>query len=501
MNNTTIEFTSSLSDLGYKRIAKTADQKPTGFTEPTASVKVVATSGFHIYSRLRLKMEMEAPESESRIRRFLEVIKRYAEIATSLVNGEDLVLLELQGETLHLFVRKDLSPQNSVEAIALVAALHSAIEREVKILAGDAWRSLRFTMDHGDTILVDSSQNIDDSIISLAPAANEPAKQFKHDYETFPAGCLRTRRTILDIVKQLDASVSYHGEKDGWASIKVDDASDRLMDELSYASYVSEFADRIRNNLVTADIQAFTNITINRSFNRFTPGSIGSPLALRGWTLRADVDGFSTQVSIAFQSVEKLNACKQLVQEFIGIMDDTGHFDKGCPFTTVALPWAGDCASRFIVSTDAAYSQQAMHVPAQVQLRWQEYTKSGRWLCSLAGGNAEEGNGYTLIAELEIQNRRFQIAGGWGIRRSKQGEQDIGGEPTECVMHANDVAELTEAWKRPYRPVEAHPSFAKASFADLKQAQNQAQQLLDKTIDLQREKSYIVQKPYYAQDQ
>lgn len=480
-------------------IRKRAFFESTGLMSPSSDVTIFPARGFHIYSRLRLKMELEAPESEDRIRRFMEVIHRYAEVATSLVSGEDLVLLELQGETLHLFMPCQFDDQSSIEAIALVTALHAAIEQEVKGLAGDGWKSLRFTMDHGDTLLVDSSQNSDDSVISLSPAANEPAKQFKRDSDVFPSGCLRLRKSVLDVLNVNNLSISTTGERDGWVSLQVDDPSSALSRFARFTDQVQEFRKRIEQNVPIDRLNKYANLIINRAFSRLQPGSLDSPLVLRGWTLRADLDGFSSQVRRSFENPNQSEALKILVGDFIQIMNDASLFDSGCPFPAIGLPWAGDCASRFIVSTDEAYEEQSKTIPAQVQHRWQEQTQAGRWVCSLAGGNKERGNGFTLLAELTIQNRRFQIEGGWGIRRSKQGEQDVGGNPTECVMHSNDVAELNEAWRKAYTPDQEHPSFAKAGFQELKVAQIQAQQLLDAKREVSKGHSITTPKPYYDQ--
>lgn len=496
-----IQIASSLRELTQARLEKRAMGEALAFSGKTEEVKILPAKGFHLYSRLRLKMDLEAPESDARIRRFLRVVHRYAQVATSLTGSEDVALLELQGETLHLFIPADLGEESVESVFAITAVLQRTIEKEVKKLAGDAWKSLRFTLDYGDTLLVDSTHNIDDSIISLAPAANEPAKQFKKDSEVFPSGFIRTRKSILSNLKPQAVGSAVFGESGEWVSIKLDSVAAALGESAEYRQSFETFDQRIRSNLESFEESSFSNITVNRSFDGYSPGTLTSPLALRGWTLRADLDGFSRLVSRAFSAPNTNKALKALVQSFIEVMDDAGLFDKGSPFPSIKLPWAGDCASRFIVAGPDGYGTEAATVPSQVQLRWQQQTNQGKWLVALAGGNQNEGDGHCLIAEIEIKDRRFQIAGGWGIRRSKQAEQDIGGKPTECVMHASDVAQLSEEWKGAYKAVEGHPSYSRARLADLNRAQEEAKQKLNQKPEISRRKSVTSPMPYFSNAQ
>lgn len=337
-------------------------------------------------------------------------------------------------------------------------------------------------------------------MISLAPAANEPAKQFKKDSNVFPEGCLRTRKSILTAFGATAMNEAIFGEDGDWASIRLDSISDELLKNATYEKHFRSFDQRIRSGLETAESLSYADITINRSFNEYSSGTLKHPLALKGWTLRADLDGFSKQVTEAFDHPNRDKALKELVTDFIEVMDDAELFDQKCPFSTIKLPWAGDCASRFIVSTEEAYQDEASATPAQVLLRWQQHTQTGRWLVALAGGDENNGDGNALIAEMMVKGRRFQIAGGWSIRRSKQGEQEIGGKPTESVMHACDVAQLSNEWKHAFNPVDGHPTYSRATRVELEKSQQKTKALLDHKVSMSRRASATRPKPYFTHD-
>lgn len=242
----------------------------------------------------------------------------------------------------------------------------------------------------------------------------------------------------------------------------------------------------------------FSQLTINESIDPKN-SSITSPTRLRGWSLRADLDGFSRGVKAAFAAQNREEACRSLVQDFLAIMEDASHFDDQCPWQIVQLAWAGDCASRIIISNPENYNSDARNRPANIALRWHNKAEHDRWLTSVAGGDADEGNGRMLVAAITVGWRTFRIAGGWPIKRSKQGEQDVGGKYLETVMHARDVSRLDACWSDAFKTINGVANFKRATKAALDKAAEKADDLvLANSIECEPRTPYIARpSPYY----
>src|SRR5690606_5939111 len=90
------------------------------------------------------------------------------------------------------------------------------------------------------------------------------------------------------------------------------------------------------------------------------------------------------------------------------------------------------------------------------------------WLVSIAGGDQTKGKGKILIADITVGKRKFRIAGGWGVRRSRQGEQEISGTAGETVLHRLDAIRLNDPWKSAFLPIEGVSDFKRATLNGLR---------------------------------
>ena len=87
--------------------------------------------------------------------------------------------LEIQGKRSHFILPCKMNDEPSMRRLlAFSSALARVIEAEVRPLAGDDWIGFAMSADHGRAILVSSRPfDASDSLISLGPAANAPAKK------------------------------------------------------------------------------------------------------------------------------------------------------------------------------------------------------------------------------------------------------------------------------------------------------------------------------------
>lgn len=441
-------------------------------------VTVHATHGYHLYIRLRLSLDLEAADGDSEVRLFLKIIEKYARLAVELVEGGKATLLELQGETLHLFYPADVVTDQSLRKIfAYAVAFRDEVERLIGPLAGEAWKSLRFTLDHGPTLLLDSTRNVDDSIISLAPAANRPAKQFAKDSKAFPSDHLRLRAALVlpfSDFRELATKLSVYADEK-WISLSIESIRSATTQRDEGARKIEELRTRISKGFERQDPDiALGNVRTLSLLNAADPGTTDKPSRLTGWVLRADLDGFSAGVAAAFAATNHVEALRELTARFLLAMEDATRFDEQCPWSFEQLPWAGDCASRIIACPAAGYGSAALELPAKVASLWHSKAGTKEWLVSIAGGDEEEGKGFILLAEMTIAGRTHRVSGGWAVRRSKQGEQDVGGSRRETVLHRRDAVRLRSPWREAFSDIDGIHRFVRATERSLEQARQKS---------------------------
>lgn len=469
-----VQFVESIEEL----ISARGHYKAAAFSGVAPpDVKIIRQTGFHLYVRLGLKLELEAADGEPSIRKFLAVIDRYARLAASLADGSEAVLLELQGETLHLFLPARLNAENLEMVFSYVVAFRKSLEEQVREMAGDAWKSVRFSLDHGPTLLLDSTRNVDDSILSLAPAANRPAKEFKRKSTCFPTDTIRLLAgLVLRFPEFKELATNQNTDNpDQWISISLASVEQSLSKSAQGHAKVAKIEERVRSRMMEkqgATIN-FSSIEIRESIKIGSAGKVDSPTRVFGWVLRADLDGFSSKVDEAFNAVDQVAALSMLTRDFLEMMEDASHFEIGSQLDIIPLPWAGDCASRIIQSSSEACMRDASSVPATVALRWHNKARKGDWLLSIAGGDEDEGKKLVLVADIEVDGRTHRITGGWSVRRSKQGEQEIGGKATETVLHRRDAMGLSEEWRKAFCDIDNVHNFKRATKAALTRASEQ----------------------------
>lgn len=465
-----VQFLDLKRPPALRSLVSLSDDKP-----PT--VQVATQTGFHVYLRQRLKLRLEAAESVPRMQRFLKAAGLSGEIAAAIVKLLGGRLLEHQGETLHLFVPTAGPTATQNETATLIAALvayRQAFEKHIRPVAPEDFQALRATMDHGLSLIVGTERNCDDSLISLAPAANRPAKQFAKPSEVFPADHARVPSRLLKPVAalRLDTSVDDNGASNSWVNINLATAASKL-DADATSRAIGRSASEAAANAVSRFQFRVPQISQRA---QITNGSLTDAVAAQGWMLRADLDGFSSMVDDAFTTTNRSAAIKDLVEDFLSRMEDASRFDdEKTGQLNIAMPWAGDCACRIVlVSENSNYHDEAKQRPALMGLRWHNSSLHPEWLVAIAGGNADEGDGRMLVSDIQIDGNTYRIAAGWPVRRSKQGEQDSGRKRTETVLHKLDAAALSQPWLECFKPVDTAPQHRFATHKDLRAAAGKA---------------------------
>jgi hypothetical protein len=432
--------------------------------------------GFHIYAELRLTLQVAAPEDSKAMNRYLDLIEQFAEIsqgAIDLVSGR---IFEVQGQVIHFFIQAD-SPDDVARPIAFATALVRMAYGQIKPLAGEGvWRGFAVAFDHGRTIML-SAPFGGGSLVSLGPAANRPAKRLGSG---MPSGYLALP---WQMAKGVDC-----GRRDGdWHLIQVEQASEDLssfLDE-NLEESVGKVAKKILGNPRAA----------GREFVRaFGTESIGKKAFVgQGVCLRADLDGFTKAVKEAFMHGEV--GVQALVEEFSKVMAYPTEFVRRCQGTrrVIELPWAGDCCTLFVMP-NVSEGIDGLRGVASVELGrewhdigennakyWKPVLQEAAWATGFASGGPEEGNGWVVVAEIGLGDRRFRIIAGWASRKAKDAQESPGVQASGIAIPSEDHKLLDTELQGIFRQEIGHPSVWITTHEKCKRGQERVQRAVRRT--------------------
>lgn len=422
--------------------------------------------GFHIYGELRLYLPLTAAEDNASARRYLKIIQIYVEIAERCAEVAGAVLLEVQGEVIHLLLpADDQSPGSVNKLLAFCVAFANIVYREIEPLAGDAWQSFAMAAEHGPAVLISDGNNSSDSIVSLGPAANNPAKVLPHT----PAGNLSVRPDTLGIV------YVHTDRRKSWETFDL--RNPPYQPSMQKAAMDESFAMNDSTMRVFARQIVESRLQYQATIRNFAAADIksgeavdtASPFQVQGFYMRADLDGFTADVKDAFEDTtgEKV---REIVARFTAFMAFADAFSVTIDRQTIKLPWAGDCANIILLPrTGRPYSHERGAVPATEPAkwhdltaghdihgkRWRDYMLKSEWAVAVAGGDdKDEGaNGFLLVAGVVARQRRFLIAAGWGAGRSKDALEANGISGKDTVIHKVDYASLSGHFQQWFHPL------------------------------------------------
>jgi len=455
MTNTLISRAESVADLlgSFQLRAK-------GLIGPD-QVQYFPERGFHIYGKLNLLLPLAASEDTTNSKRYLQIVQLYAEIASKCATISGASLLEVQGEVMHLLLPCDHTPEAVDRLLAFAIAFAQIVYDEVAPLAGDSWRSFVMAADHGRAILISNGNGSSDSVVSLGPAANHPAKQIPETR----AGMLSIRPQTLQLV------YSLVDQRKTWESFDLRNppyqpqmrkySTDQAFLAMAATMKVEAKQLAVLNRAFRAEVRILTSQQITPGFEP----DVSSPLKLQGFYMRADLDGFTDDVQKAFEDPTGA-AVQKIVRRFSGFMafaDEFAVMLKSQDRATIRLPWAGDCCNMILLTRpNRSYDAERPYVPVTEAAKWhdltanhdssgkkwREYLLESEWAVAIAGGSKsddeDEGcNGYLLVATVVTDNRRFRIAAGWAMGRSRNALEVSGVEGRDTVVHRADYAALS----------------------------------------------------------
>ncbi len=441
--------------------------------------------GFHIYAELRLKLDLSAAEDHKAAREYLKTINNFAQTAEAVAHSYGIKILEVQGEVLHFFMPFNHSKESTTRAITFAKELNDTVKNRV------TEEPLAIACDYGRTVFVHEGTGSNQSVVSLSPAANDPAKHLG----TNPDGTRTIPSRHLYIKAELLKPLSIEIDKrKSWIEIPLENIPKELGELARF-----EFATN-ENFSVTLEalnestrsyepkITAFS-ATESLRFNT-EDADVNSPAVIQGFFMRADLDGFTNAIKEAFEDGEQ--SILNLVSHFADILEFANQYidTSTQSIDIIKLPWAGDCANLLASPLLESYEESQGHLPVKLAVKWhdqadKEYDASVKWKAQLgeaswaiavAGGDSSEtddsgNNGKTLVAKISLNHRDFLIAAGWNVGRSHDA---FNADPKkdETVVHKVDHATLDEHLQKKFSPKTQYKMFygAKLSMKDLEKA-------------------------------
>ena len=404
---------------------------------------VAQGTGWHLYPDLRIHSRYVCDSDATQRKQTMRALVKFGQVSLAVATKYGGQLLEHQGQRTHLWIPRLNSPEDEKEILRALLELDYLVRKHVQPIIPSGWKSYASSADFGQTVFVRSSDlNGGDSIVSLAPAANRPAK----------------------VLFQLtDGEIWLSGKKHNAGAL--------------YPSFGTEQRatadpDGIAASFSQADIFSGAAMT---KFAKEHPISKDSLEPCLGYVFRADIDGFSLLIERAFSSQTDIKA---LVTGFIATTRLVTIYARSTHTAAfVQLPWAGDCCTLVAVVEDHSEYKTAREskiVEISVEFEAQCGTKSVgpllgnvAWAYSIAGGDVH-GNqlGNLLIANITLGSRTFMVGAGKGIRRSLDAETQITIPREQTSLFIEDKPCLKSHLRREFSP--GNSNFHLAKVADLK---------------------------------
>jgi hypothetical protein len=414
--------------------------------------------GFHVYLDLRLTLDLRAAGDTRNATKYLRILELYTNVVAMVAAQSGGHILEAQGERIHVLINAESPDESALKRLLSFAHLSARlVYTRIKDEAGDAFQGLRQAADHGTAILVVTGSGGDDSVVSLGPCANAPAKRLgESGTNAVPAGHLSIPRAWLDDLITTD-------RRRKWLDINV----------LSLTQVFSPFVDaaplHIKETVISRDFIDLCNnlqacdVRELESGSLLAPGifSVDSPLKLQAVAVRADLDGFTAKVAEAFRSVNRAKSIVTLVSDFLSIVATADSVLQGYGRPVIQLPWAGDCANAlFLPKSAETYDEYLGYASVDVGSRWhsQKYEHTSdwevKWALGVAGGDDVDGaEGRLLVATIPIGNRSFLVGAGWGMGRSLDAQNAEALRAGDTAIPSCDFRMLDTDNQKLYRPL------------------------------------------------
>ncbi|RYZ68960.1 MAG: hypothetical protein EOP09_08565, partial [Proteobacteria bacterium] len=366
---------------------------------PLEGVAPAIFPGFHLYVKLDLAPHFTTSSNNKDRTKNIRLLGELTQGVKLIVDGRfDGATLEAQGPVVHAFIPSDSGDlddprEASVEILGFVSS-------RIKPQAGDDFRKVVIAYCHGPSIFVASIDNHgDNSIVSLAPAANAPAKVLWKKSDELRSG------SILEV----ETSGSFRlFEPENQRELIIN--SERLIKKAELENFSSQLP---QINVINA-----RDMSVPSPSSPDSP-TVDEPLESFSISVRADIDGFTATVNKAFESGR--DEAEELAEVFHQIMVAAREFCRLHSLTQ--LPWAGDCCNILLSVEDRpsykAYRQRRI---LEICVAFEEHMRGEfpelNWSFSCAGGDLESNQACnTLLSRIDLGNTTLLLATGLPVER------------------------------------------------------------------------------------
>ncbi|MGJ8634491.1 MAG: hypothetical protein ACSHX7_11290 [Luteolibacter sp.] len=377
--------------------------------------------GHHVYAMVQFRPRLTTSGNVEDRKKNITLLADLVQAAKIIARRYDGALLEAQGSVVHIFLPDGTNSHKANEAsIELQAYINSNLRKK----AGDDFQKSLVAHSYGPTILVGSEDfHGDNSIVSLAPAANAPAKVLWMKWEEIPNG------SILEV------------NLDGRYRMMEDSREEMLTEKVAAASVI------VANSMQTI------NFSESRSSQRDFPSvdspdspTVDEPRKYFSISFRADIEGFTSSVASAFAKGEE--AVRLLAAEFHQVMSHARNFCTTAE--CVHLPWAGDCFNLLLsFSERESYSDARERRILTVVLDFTRHMEKKfpnlRWAFSIAGGDLESAQSCnTLVSRISLGRSTLLLATGLPVQRSLQGLASESPDEDRGILWREDASHLDQ---------------------------------------------------------
>jgi hypothetical protein len=234
---------------------------------------------------------------------------------------------------------------------------------------------------------------------------------------------------------------------------------------------MEQFSSAAENEFAQPQTEFKVRFANRDYFANAVKAAISESIKTQGFGFRADLDGFSKQVSDAFDKGG--DAINKLVDRFTAMMRYPESLQSHLGMI-IQLPWAGDCANLIILPNGQGYDDAREFLPVRAasewhsqmsaqdasKISWATHASGAQWSVGVAGGDDDEGsNGYILVAPLKGKRRDFLVAAGWGIGRSLDAQEADGVSGGDTVVHNIDYEALASTHQASFSRLKASTIF------------------------------------------
>ena len=418
-------------------------------SDASASKGIWDGEGWHFYSMLKIRADKIAANKRRDVGRMVGMYTNYnraAVAATEVIAANRKIvcdILEHQGNVVHFFF-PDLGQGESAIILKFGRLLNLMVEAHVRKYYDDNVTQFHMAAEFGRSVLVrvasPEQTDASNSVVSLGPCANSPAKQMGESKENYPRP-LWWRSSNGQSWNCYDCSSC--DEAEAYALVR------------AIEKYGIDYFKAIPNDaedLVKACRESL-GIVPQSTENNLVP--------IEGFFFRVDMDGFTNKIKAAFSNGR--DAVKKVLMEFMGYMDAANAWQVSTDMTVSAFPWAGDCFNALVLPASdkgwiGGFEMSRKAQPLKIVSEWERQIsaqhKDTRWAYTVSGGDIYQ-------FEVETRNRKFKLAVGRPAGLTLAAIHFNNNPPGSVVMHNRDVEKFDSVTKKMFNnfPRGRHPNF------------------------------------------